>query len=56
MRKLIVSSLVSLDGIHGDPQSWPGITSTNRPRRHRSRCARHPHTGAKDTGQLACTP
>ena len=22
MRKLIVSSLVSLDGIHGDPQSW----------------------------------
>jgi dihydrofolate reductase len=24
MRKLIVSSLVSLDGIHGDPQSWVG--------------------------------
>jgi dihydrofolate reductase len=24
MRKLIVSSLVSLDGIHGDPQSWIG--------------------------------
>ena len=24
MRKLIVSSLVSLDGIHGDPQSWTG--------------------------------
>jgi dihydrofolate reductase len=24
MRKLIVSSLVSLDGIHGDPQSWAG--------------------------------
>jgi len=22
MRKLIVSSLVSLDGVHGDPQSW----------------------------------
>jgi len=28
MRKLIVSSLVSLDGIHGDPQSrigWPPV-------------------------------
>ena len=24
MRELIVSSLVSLDGIHGDPQSWIG--------------------------------
>jgi dihydrofolate reductase len=24
MRKLIVSSLVSLDGIYGDPQSWAG--------------------------------
>ena len=24
MRKLIVSSLVSLDGIHADPQSWVG--------------------------------
>ena len=24
MRSLIVSSLVSLDGIHGDPQSWIG--------------------------------
>jgi len=24
MRKLIVSSLVSLDSIHGDPQSWVG--------------------------------
>ena len=24
MRNLIVSSLVSLDGIHGDPQSWVG--------------------------------
>ena len=24
MRKLIVSSLVSLDGVHGDPQSWVG--------------------------------
>ena len=24
MRKLIVSSLVSLDGINGDPQSWVG--------------------------------
>ena len=24
MRNLIVSSLVSLDGIHGDPQSWIG--------------------------------
>jgi dihydrofolate reductase len=24
MRKLIVSTLVSLDGIHGDPQSWAG--------------------------------
>jgi dihydrofolate reductase len=24
MRKLIVSSLVSLDGIYGDPQSWVG--------------------------------
>jgi dihydrofolate reductase len=24
MRRLIVSSLVSLDGIHGDPQSWIG--------------------------------
>src|SRR5215469_5754807 len=24
MRKLIVSSLVSLDGIHGNPQSWIG--------------------------------
>jgi hypothetical protein len=24
MRNLIVSSLVSLDGIHGDPQSWAG--------------------------------
>ena len=24
MRKLIVSSLVSLDGVHGDPQSWAG--------------------------------
>ena len=24
MRKLIVSSLVSLDGVHGDPQSWIG--------------------------------
>ena len=24
MHKLIVSSLVSLDGIHGDPQSWAG--------------------------------
>ena len=24
MRTLIVSSLVSLDGIHGDPQSWAG--------------------------------
>ena len=24
MGKLIVSSLVSLDGIHGDPQSWIG--------------------------------
>jgi len=24
MRQLIVSSLVSLDGIHGDPQSWVG--------------------------------
>ena len=24
MRSLIVSSLVSLDGIHGDPQSWTG--------------------------------
>jgi dihydrofolate reductase len=24
MRKLIVSSLVSLDGIHGEPQSWIG--------------------------------
>ena len=24
MRSLIVSSLVSLDGIHGDPQSWVG--------------------------------
>ena len=24
MRKLIVSSLVPLDGIHGDPQSWAG--------------------------------
>ena len=24
MRKLIVSSLVSLDGIHDDPQSWAG--------------------------------
>src|SRR5262249_27116927 len=24
MRKLIVSSLVSLDGIHGDPRSWIG--------------------------------
>src|SRR5690349_5557885 len=24
MRKLIVSSLVSLDGIHSDPQSWIG--------------------------------
>jgi dihydrofolate reductase len=24
MRKLIVSSLVSADGIHGDPQSWTG--------------------------------
>jgi dihydrofolate reductase len=24
MRQLIVSSLVSLDGIHGDPQSWAG--------------------------------
>ena len=24
MRKLIVSSLVSLDGIRGDPQSWAG--------------------------------
>src|SRR5215468_8281558 len=23
-RNLIVSSLVSLDGIHGDPQSWAG--------------------------------
>ena len=24
MRTLIVSSLVSVDGIHGDPQSWVG--------------------------------
>ena len=24
MRNLIVSSLVSLDGIYGDPQSWAG--------------------------------
>jgi hypothetical protein len=24
MRKLIVSSLVSLDGLYGDPQSWAG--------------------------------
>ena len=24
MRQLIVSSLVSLDGVHGDPQSWIG--------------------------------
>ena len=24
MRDLIVSSLVSLDGVHGDPQSWAG--------------------------------
>ncbi|MBC9716157.1 dihydrofolate reductase family protein [Streptomyces sp. TRM66268-LWL] len=24
MRNLIVSSLVSLDGVHGDPQSWVG--------------------------------
>ena len=24
MRKLIVSSLVSLDGVYGDPQSWAG--------------------------------
>ena len=24
MRRLIVSSLVSLDGVHGDPQSWIG--------------------------------
>ena len=24
MRRLIVSSLVSLDGVHGDPQSWVG--------------------------------
>ena len=24
MRDLIVSSLVSLDGVHGDPQSWVG--------------------------------
>jgi dihydrofolate reductase len=24
MRKLIVSSLVSVDGIHGDPESWVG--------------------------------
>ena len=24
MRKLIVSSLVSLDGSYGDPQSWAG--------------------------------
>ena len=24
MSNLIVSSLVSLDGIHGDPQSWIG--------------------------------
>jgi dihydrofolate reductase len=24
MRNLIVSSLVSLDGVHGDPQSWAG--------------------------------
>jgi dihydrofolate reductase len=24
MRSLIVSSLVSLDGVHGDPQSWAG--------------------------------
>lgn len=24
MRSLIVSSLVSLDGVHGDPQSWVG--------------------------------
>jgi dihydrofolate reductase len=24
MRELIVSSLVSLDGVHGDPQSWIG--------------------------------
>jgi dihydrofolate reductase len=24
MRKLIVSSLISLDGVHGDPQSWAG--------------------------------
>jgi hypothetical protein len=28
MRTLIVSSLVSLDGIHGDPQSWVGEYSS----------------------------
>ena len=26
MRKVIVSSLVSIDGVHGDPQSWVGDT------------------------------
>jgi hypothetical protein len=32
MRRLIVSSLVSVDGIHGDPQSWVG-TALVRPGR-----------------------
>jgi len=31
MRKLIVSSLVSLDGIHGDPSRGWGNSSTSRP-------------------------
>jgi hypothetical protein len=27
MRTLIVSSLVSVDGVHSDPQSWPRLTA-----------------------------
>jgi dihydrofolate reductase len=34
MRKLIVSSLVSADGIHGDPQSWSGDYSDEEAAAH----------------------